>query len=112
IGHSTRGHQYLRIGTTPIDLLDPTVARFFESLAASGILRGLGIDTARLLGCGTATQVAGQRTMITLARVLGVRVFGARKSLLKSHYNGVGLDPLFDRVLVEASELPRPLRAM
>ncbi|HEY6422066.1 MAG TPA: hypothetical protein VIY28_02210 [Pseudonocardiaceae bacterium] len=35
IGHSIRDHHLLRLGTTPIDMLDRRVARFFGVLAAS-----------------------------------------------------------------------------
>ncbi|MGE5285764.1 MAG: hypothetical protein ACM3ML_00880 [Micromonosporaceae bacterium] len=36
IGHSTREHHLLRLGRTPINMLDPCVARFFCELAGSG----------------------------------------------------------------------------
>ena len=54
IGHSTPGHHLLRLGTTPIDMLDRTVASFFTDLAATGLLPRLGITAVRLLGCETA----------------------------------------------------------
>jgi len=33
IGHSTRGHRLLRLGQSPIDMLDLQVASFFRALA-------------------------------------------------------------------------------
>jgi hypothetical protein len=108
IGHSTRGHRYLRIGNTPIDMLEPDVARLFRRLAESQLLPRLGIHTVRLLGCDTAVEIAGQRTMAALARTLDVRVFGTTKSLMKAHYVRSGFDPAFDRLLIEAGSLPTP----
>ena len=52
--------------------------------------------------CGessTAVEIAGQRTMTCLARVLGVRVVGTRKS----QYCDGGFTPLFDRLLIDAA---------
>ena len=112
LGHSTRGHHYLRIGGTAIDMLDPGVARFFERLAASGVLQRRGITALRLLGCETAVEIAGQRTIARLAHVLGVAVYGTRKPLLKAHYDRRGFDPTFAGLLVEAGELPRPRRRL
>lgn len=112
IGHSTRGHRYLRIGRTSIDLLDPEVARFFAQLGASGILTRLGIGAVRLLGCETAVEIAGQRTIARLARVLGIPVFGTTKPLMKAHYGRDGFDPVFRRLLVDATSLPLPRRRL
>ncbi|MEQ1507194.1 MAG: hypothetical protein ABMB14_33505 [Myxococcota bacterium] len=113
MGHSTRDHHFLRLGATPVDLMDPAVARWFESLAADGVLSRLGVGTLRLLGCETAVEVAGQRTMLRLARLLGIRVCGTRRPLLRSHYDADGIAPAFVRsVLIEASELPQPLRRL
>lgn len=108
IGHSTRGHRYLRIGSTAIDMLDPTVARFFDDLAASGLIVRLGIRAVRLLGCETAVEIAGQRTIARLARTLGVAVFGTTKLLMKGHYRRDGFDPTFERLLLDHTSLPLP----
>ncbi|MBA2541137.1 MAG: hypothetical protein H0V17_15965 [Deltaproteobacteria bacterium] len=112
IGHSTRGHNYLRIGSTPLDLLDPIISRLFRVIATSGNLRRIGIETVRLLGCETAVTIAGQRTMALLSHILRVRVVGTRAALLKSHYDGVEFDPRFGHLLVEAGELERPFRRL
>ncbi|HKT01370.1 MAG TPA: hypothetical protein VJT31_17745 [Rugosimonospora sp.] len=106
VGHSTRGHRLLRLGHTPIDMLDPAVSRFFRDLARRRLLPRLRIVAVRLLGCETAVTEAGQRTIRTLSRTLGVPVYGTRKPLLKSHSNRGGFDPAFTHLLVEASELP------
>ena len=50
IGHSTRGHHLLRLGQTPIDMLDPQVASFFRALARAGLLPRLQVTAVRLLG--------------------------------------------------------------
>src|SRR5438046_3355565 len=105
IGHSTRQHHLLRLGDTPIDMLDRGVARFFHTLAEDRLLPRLRIAAVRLLGCETAATDAGQRTLRMLARTLRLPVFGARVPLLKSHSNADGFDPTFDHLLVEASDI-------
>ena len=45
IGHSTREHHLLRLGTTPIDMLQPQVAHFFRTLAETRLL--VRLDIAR-----------------------------------------------------------------
>jgi hypothetical protein len=105
IGHSTRGHRLLRLGTTPVDMLDPQVADFFAGVARARLLARAQVTAVRLLGCETAATDAGQRTMRMLAAVLGRPVFGTLVPLLKSHSNAAGFDPAFRHVLVEAAEL-------
>lgn len=105
IGHSTRDHHLLRLGDTPIDMLDPGVARFFRGLAKDRLLPHLQIAAVRLLGCETAVTDSGQRTLRMLAQTLRVPVFGTQTPLLKSHSNADGFNPAFTHVLVEASAL-------
>ncbi len=105
IGHSTRDHHLLRLGHTAIDMLDPVVARFFRSLTDDRLLSRLGVVAVRLLGCETAVSPGGKQTLRLLARTLRLPVFGASKPLMKSHYDQLGFDPAFARVLVEASGL-------
>src|SRR5205807_4820962 len=93
LGHSTRGHRLLRLGETPINMLDVRVARFFEELGAAGLLPRLRITAVRLLGCETAVTDAGQRTLRMLAHILRLPVFGTLTPLLKSHSNAHGFDP-------------------
>jgi hypothetical protein len=105
IGHSTAGHHYLRLGHTPIDLLDRAVARFFQTLADDGIISRLQIAAVRLLGCETATTDAAQRTMRTLSATLRVPVLGTMAPLMGSHYDARGFNPAFSHLLFEASPL-------
>src|ERR1700722_15160150 len=43
LGHSTSGHHLLRLGSTPVDMLDPVVARFFRAQATAALMSSLGI---------------------------------------------------------------------
>jgi hypothetical protein len=105
IGHSTREHHLLRLGTTPIDMLHPGTAGFFRALHESRLLPRLQITTLRLLGCETAVTEAGRRTLRMLAQTLRLPVYGTTVPLLKSHSNAQGFDPTFSHLLVEASTL-------
>lgn len=103
LGHSTRGHRLLRLGDTPIDMLNPAVARFFRTLAGTGLLPRLGIVTVRLLGCETGVTESGRRTLRMLARTLHLPVAGTLAPLLKSHSDQNGFKPAYAHLLVEAS---------
>jgi hypothetical protein len=105
IGHSTRDHHLLRLGQTPIDMLDRSVARFFRALADAHLLERLEIGAVRLLGCETAVTESGQRTLRMLARTLRLPAYGTLKPLLKSHSTSDGFNPAFVHILVEASSL-------
>jgi hypothetical protein len=105
IGHSTRGHHLLRLGRTPIDMLDSHVAGFFRTLARDQLLARLDVTAVRLLGCETAVTDAGQRTLRMLSQTLRLPVFGTCKPLLKSHSNSAGFNPAFAHILIEASAL-------
>lgn len=103
VGHSTRDHQLLRLGTTTIDALDLGVLRFFEGLARSSALRELNVACVRLLGCETAISGSGQRTLRLLASVLGIPVYGTLKRIRRTHHTERGFNPVFQHILVEAS---------
>jgi len=105
IGHSTRDHHFLRLGDTAIDMLDPVVARFFQSVAGDRLLPRLQVVSVRLLGCETAVSPGGRRTLRLLARTLRVPVFGTTRQIGKSHYDEIGFNPVFAGVLVEASQV-------
>jgi len=107
LGHSTREHHLLRLGGTPINMLDRTVARFFHTVADDRLLPRLQIVAVRLLGCETAVTDAGQRTLRMLANTLRLPVFGTLKPLLKSHSDAGGFNPAFTHILVEAADLRR-----
>ena len=104
IGHSTRDH-LLRLGDTAIDMLNPIVAGFFQSIGDDQLLLRLDAVAVRLLGCETAVSASSKRTLRMLARTLRVPVFGTLKPLMKSHYDQFGFNPAFANILVEASEL-------
>ena len=106
VGHGTRGARLLRIGTTAIDMADVRVERYFANLAPT--LARLNVVGVRLLGCETAVEVVGQRTMRSLARTLALPVYGSRKMLGRSHYQDSGFDPTFASVLIESAQLPTP----
>ena len=112
IGHSTRHHHLLRLGGTPIDMLDPAVAQFFRNLARDGLLGDGKIVALRLLGCETAVSEAGRRTLRMLAQVLGLPVYGTRVPLLKSHSNATGFNAVFNHLLVEAAQLTRAAKRL
>jgi hypothetical protein len=112
VGHSTRDHQLLRLGSTAIDALDRGVLRFFEDVAASGILRDVHAACLRLLGCETAMSPSGLRTMRVLTSVLGIPVYGTRKRISRRHHTALGFDPVFQHVLVEAPDRRAPWRQL
>jgi hypothetical protein len=105
LGHSTSGHHLLRLGGTPVDMLDPVVARFFRAQATAELMSSLGIGAVRLLGCQTAVTDAGQRTIRMLSRALRMPVYGTLVPLHGGHWRADGFNPAFARVLVEASQL-------
>jgi hypothetical protein len=104
VGHSTRDHLLLRLGSTTIDALDLGVLRFFEAVACSGILQDINATCLRLIGCETAMSPSGQRTMRLLTCVLRMPVYGTRKRISRTHHNELGFDPVFRHVLVEARQ--------
>lgn len=103
IGHSTRDHQLLRLGSTTIDLLDLGVRRFFEAIAARGLLRAADAVCVRLIGCETARSASGQRTLRLLAAIIDLPVHGTRARISRMHNTGRGFDPRFHHLLVEVA---------
>ncbi len=110
IGHSTREHHLLRLGTTPIDMLEPQVAHFFRTLAETRLLVRLEIVAVRLLGCETAVTDSGRRTIRLLAHTLRMPVYGTVKPLLKRHSNADGLNPRFAHLLASTESRRRTQR--
>jgi hypothetical protein len=108
LGHSTRDHHLLRLGSTVIDALDLGVLRRFEAIARSGVLRAINAVGLRLLGCETARSPSGQRTMRLLAEVLAMPVHGTRKIIGRAHHTEHGFRPMFHHVLVEAPRRRTP----
>lgn len=107
IGHSTRGHHYLRLGRDALDLLDPRIVALVTALRTSGALDAAGARQLRLLGCATAVGPAAQAAMARLASLTGRAVSGTTTALLAAHYDAAGLRDEFSRLLVEV----RPARA-
>lgn len=105
VGHSTRAARLLRLDQTVIDMFDIKVASFFQQLADDGVLARIGVVSLRLLGCSTASQPPGQRTIQRLARVLELPVYGTTKPIMKSHYTAEGFNPAFVQLLVESAQL-------
>ena len=112
IGHSTRDHQLLRLGSSTIDALDLGVLRCFERIARSGVLREINAVCLRLIGCETALSASGQRTMRLLAAVLRMPVYGTRRRISRTHHDARGFDPRFQHVLVEAAPRDQPWRQL
>ena len=105
LGHTTADHHLLRLGRTAIDMLDPVVARFFGTLAATGLLPALGIAAVRLLGRETAVTEAGHRTMRMLSSTLRLPVYGTLVPMLDDPWGQGAIEGAFGRLLIEASEL-------
>ena len=103
VGHSTRGHHYLRLGRDALDLFDPRIVALVTALRpALATIRQL-----RLLGCSTAVGPAARASMARLASLSGCVVSGTTAPLLPAHYDAAGFRDQFSRVLVDV----RPVRA-
>jgi len=111
-GHTRRGTRLLRIGRDTLDLLVPSVEKVVEDLAASAAFRALRITALRLMGCESAVSAVAQQTIKRLGRLLGIPVYGTLKSIGNAHHNADGFDPVFDHLLIEASQLPNTPRRL
>jgi len=115
IGHSTSASSLLVLGDWVIDATSTKVTSFFRELAEQDVLRRLGVCAVRLLGCLTADSAHGKWTIVRLAELLGVEVYGVTGLLLASHYDRHGFSDDRRYLLASASELlkggviPRPL---
>jgi hypothetical protein len=99
IAHSTRGHQFLRLGESVLDMGRPQVRKLFRALAADSVLARLNVGAVRLLACGSAMRRSGLRTMALLSHALRLPVFGTTKPILKHHFDADGFDPAFVHLL-------------
>jgi hypothetical protein len=95
------------IGDWVIDAGNPTVTSFFRELADQDVFARLGITALRLLGCRTADTHAGRATILALANLTGIEVFGTRKLIYSIHYNAHGFADERRYVLVGSTELRR-----
>lgn len=105
IGHSTPGKSLLSIGDWVIDGGSSTVTAFFRELADNDVFARLGITAVRLLGCRTADTGAGRRTIVTLADLLGIEVFGTRALIYSAHYDAGGFADERRYTLVSSTQL-------
>lgn len=105
IGHSNPGKSLLMLGDWVIDAGNPTVTAFFRELADHDVFARLGITALRLLGCRTADTGAGRATIVALADLLGLEVFGTRALIYSLHYDAGGFADERSYVLVGSSEL-------
>ena len=85
VGHSTRPARLLRLDQTVIDMFDAKVTTFFEQLAADGVLARIGVGSLRLLGCSTASQPPGQRTIQRSAEPIGEPASGTTATIQSRH---------------------------
>lgn len=115
IGHTTSDKSLLVLGDWVIDATNACVLSFFRGLADQDVLRRLGIEAVRLLGCTSADTAHGRWTVCALADVLGVEVYGTNGLLLASHYDRNGFRDEARFLLTSAAQLqngggaPRPL---
>ncbi|MCX5747218.1 MAG: hypothetical protein NT062_32510 [Proteobacteria bacterium] len=105
IGHSTPGKSLLLLGDWVIDAANPTVTAYFRELADQEVFPRLGITALRLLGCRTADTGAGRATILALADLLGVEVFGTRGLIYAAHYDARGFADERRYALVGSREL-------
>jgi hypothetical protein len=105
IGHSTAHGSLLCLGDWVIDAGAPAVTAFFRGLVDAGVFERLGITALRLLGCETALSDAGRATILRLAQVTGLEVYGTHEMLYAGHYDSGGFRDDHAHTLVSASEL-------
>lgn len=105
IGHATPGKSLLSLGEWVIDIASPTVSAYFRELADHDVFERLGITGMRLLGCRTADTSAGRATIVGLAELLGIDVYGTRGILFASHYTARGFSDDHRYLLVSNRDL-------
>lgn len=110
IGHSTAGQSLLVLGNWVIDAASPTVTAFFRELAELEVLKRLGVQSVRLLGCRTADTSHARSTICTLSEILGVEVYGTTDLVFNAHYTNAGFADERRYLLVGASELREAAR--
>lgn len=105
IGHAAEDDRLLRLGDLVIDGRDPDVICLFHDLRHRGRLARLHVGAVRLLGCCTAITSAGRATVLALADVLGLPVYGTNQRVHSLHFGPVGLKPRYRHLLVSDREL-------
>ena len=109
VGHSVPGTAALQLGNWTIDCARPGVTAFFRELAEHDVLPRLGIHAVRLLGCRTAETTQARRTIVALADILGLEVYGTTGLVFAKHYEATGFDPAWRFLLVGSSDLRREI---
>jgi hypothetical protein len=103
IGHSTPDRSLLTIGDWVIDGTSSKVLSFFRGLTDCEVWERLGIHAIRLLGCETASSDAARLTIVALADITEVEVFGTKQLIDAGVYDGDGFRA--DHLLVSSQEL-------
>jgi hypothetical protein len=103
VGYATTS-KLLSIGGWTIDGEDRAVLAFFRGLAEQEVLPRLGVHSLRLIGSLTGATPAGMLALRALARVLGVRVFGATELIYARHFDQTGF--IADGALVSSDDDP------
>jgi hypothetical protein len=107
IGHSSRSSKLLVIGRDTIDLLDRRIEKFFVDLSKTDVLRRLGVQQIRLLGCQTGLTRSGQYAMRRLAAIFDMSVYGTLVPLRSEHYDASGLRLDCRHILLDHRAAPR-----
>lgn len=105
IGHSSPDDQLLVLGDWVIDTRRAIVGSFFRGIAEEDVLGRLGVRAVRLLGCETARTEVGRATIVRLAEILGVEVYGTTTLVTAAHYDRAGFRVECEHALVSASDL-------
>ncbi|HEY1552947.1 MAG TPA: hypothetical protein VGG28_34190, partial [Kofleriaceae bacterium] len=103
VGYATTD-KLLAIGDWTIDGDDRAVLAFFRGLAEQDVLPRLGVHSLRLIGSLTGATPTGMLALRALARVLGVRVFGATELIYARHFDRTGF--IADGALVSSDDDP------
>jgi hypothetical protein len=90
IGHATPDRSLLVLGDWVIDGTKATVTSYFRELADHDVMGRLGITAVRLIGCNTADTDTGRMTILTIAEILGLEVFGTTQLIFNAHYDANG----------------------
>ncbi|HEY3803397.1 MAG TPA: hypothetical protein VGL61_12350 [Kofleriaceae bacterium] len=85
VGYATPD-KLLAFGDWTIDANDRGVVAFFRELAEHEVLPRLGIAAVRLLGSLTGATTRGMAALRTLAKLLGVEVYGTTELVCATHF--------------------------
>lgn len=103
IAHAAGAERLLRLGDLLVDGRDEETRGVFRALRDAGALAH--VAALRLLGCETATTRAGRETVVALAELLGMPVFGTRELVHAIHFGPQGFRERYRHVLVSDAEI-------